>query len=145
MKTKRFLVKLRTFIRNHEKGVCNILASMCILAFICASLLIIDACQKAINDDKVDITYIDHNTIMPHDTSMFKTSQEEYNFLVEANTFKRELADEALEAIEIVESIMEDGLDSDIKYSLDDLEEALETNGYYEHINKIDSLLNTQM
>lgn len=155
---KRFLVKLRRFVRNNEDGVVHFFIWCTVVAGIALGTLLLGTTVNSCSNrpattadyakqyvDSIDITYIDANTILPHDTKKFKTAQEEYDFLVEANRFKRKLADEALEAIEIVESIMEDGLDGDIKYSVDELYEALETNGYYEHVTKIDSLLNTQL
>ena len=158
---KRFLVKLRKFVRSHENGVADFLTWCTIVAGIAFGMLLIVTTFNACTNrpattadyakhyvdsiDSIDITYIDFNTILPHDTHKFKTSQEEYDFLVEANKFKKECLDLAMEAHDIIESIMYDGLDSDIKYSPKELDEALKINGYYDCINKLDSLLDTQL
>ena len=155
---KRFIVKLRKFVRSHENGVADFLTWCTIVAGIAFGMLLIGTTFNACTNrpattadyvkqyvDSVDITYIDFNTILPHDTHKFKTSQEEYDFLVEANKFKKECLDLAMEGHDIIESILTDGLDSEMSYTLEDFETALETNGYYDVIHKLDSLIDTIM
>lgn len=152
---KRFLVKLRTFIRNHEDGVADFLTWCTVVAGIALGTLFLGTTVNSCTNrpattadyakqyvDSIDITYIDASTILPHDIDKFKTAQEEYDFLVEANQFKRECLDLAIEGHNIIESILTDGLDSEMSYTLEDFETALETNGYYDVINKLDSLIN---
>lgn len=151
---KRFLVKLRKFVRSHENGVADFLIWCTIVAGIAFGILLIGTTFNACTNrpattadyakhyvDSIDITYIDANTILPHNTRMFKTAQQEYNYLIEDNRFKDECLELYMEAHNIIESIMYDGLDSEIKYSPKELDKVLETNGYYDIINKIDSLL----
>lgn len=155
---KRFLVKLRRFILNNEDGVVDFFTWCTIVAGIALGMLLIGTTVNSCTNrpattadyareyiDSVDITYIDANTILPHDRTAFKTAQEEYCFLVEANKFKKECLDLAMEGHDIIESILTDGLDSEMSYTLEDFETALENNGYYDVINKLDSLIDTQL
>lgn len=155
---KRFLVKLRRFIRNNEDGVADFLTWCTIVCGIAFGMLLIGTTFNACTNcpattadyakqyvDSVEIIYIDANTILPHDTHKFKTAQEEYDFLVEANKFKKECLDLAIEGHDIIESILTDRLDSEMSYTLEDFEIELEINRYYDIIHKLDFLINTQI
>lgn len=148
MKYKRFLVKVKHFVLQHEDGVVNFLTVCMIVGGIALGMLVtgiaIQSCKDAKSSEKVDITYIDHNTILPHDTVVFKTAQEEYEFLVEANRFKREVGDKLLNAHEIIEH-MTNAWNCNDSITIDDIDNYLEEQGYYQLINEVDSLLNTQL
>lgn len=112
-------------------------------------LFIFSFCGKGENasvvSDKPDITYIDFRYILPHDTVAYKTAEEEYEFLVKTNDFKRTVGNKLLDAHEIIEQIMYDTFDCDDSITIDTLDNILEERGYYKLIEEVDSLLNTQM
>lgn len=101
--------------------------------------------DASVVSDKQNITYIDFNYILPHDTIAFKTAEEEYKFLVEANNFKRRVGDKLLDAQDIIEKIMYNTFDCDDSITIDTIDEILEERGYYKLINEVDSLLKTQL
>ena len=93
----------------------------------------------------IDTTWVDFNTVLPHDVGKFETAEEEYQWLTEANSFKGKCLDELAEASDIIEEIMYDSFDCEQKFTIDEFEEILIKKGYYRHIEKFDSLLSTQL
>ena len=94
--------------------------------------------------DKADITYIDFRYVLPHDTTAFKNAEEEYKFLVEANNFKREVGNRLLDAQEIIEKAA-NAWNCDDSITIDDIDNYLQEQGYYQLLDEVDSLLNTQL
>ena len=104
----------------------------------------LDWCEP-VDTMEIDTTWVDFNTVMAHDTATFSTAEEEYQWLVKANKFKKECLDELVEASDIIEQIMFDTFDCEQKFTVDELEEILIDRGYYKHIEKFNELLETQL
>ena len=105
-----------------------------------AGLLMFSFC----GEKKTDTTYINFDKLTAHDTVSFKNAQQEYEFLVEANNFKREIGDHLFTAVALIEELM-DTYPCEKAFTIDEIDNILTKVGYYKEIAQVDSLLRLSM